>query len=116
MKKLIVIIIILVIIFIGMAIYKNNTIKNKNVISIQEIEKIETYITKIYMWKEVTKEALPYFENINQVDDMWLWEVVNRNLEEYDLEYQKIQEKSKEIFGQTLTKEFPKEGTRLFNI
>lgn len=111
MKKLIVIIIILVIIFIGMIVYKNIAISNSNNISIQEISQIETYITKIYMWKEITEQALPNFEDINQAEDTWLWEVVKKNLEDYEFSYEQIQEKAKELFGEKLTKEFPKEGT-----
>lgn len=111
MRKLVVIIIILAIIFVGMIVYKNIAISNSNSISIQEINQIETYVTKIYMWKEITGQALPNFENINQAEDTWLWEVVKKNLEEYEFSYEQIQEKAKELFGEKLTKEFPKEGT-----
>lgn len=111
MKKLIVIIIILAIIFVGMILYKNIAINNSNNISIQEISQIETYITRIYMWKEITQEALPYFEDINQVNDTWMWEVVKKNLEAYEFTYEEIQEKAKDLFGENLTKAFPKEGT-----
>lgn len=111
MKKLIIIIIILAIIFVGMIIYKNIAINTSNNISIQEISQIETYITRIYMWKEITQEALPYFEDINQVNDTWMWEVVKKNLEDYEFTYEEIQEKAKELFGENLTKAFPKEGT-----
>lgn len=110
MKKMIVIIVILAIIFVGMIGYKNVVIKTSN-IGIQEIEKIENYIKQIYMWKEVTKEALPCFEDVNQADETWVWEVVKKNLEEYELSYEKIQEKAKELFGENFTKQFPKEGT-----
>lgn len=110
MKKLIVIIIILAIIFVGMIVYKNVTIK-ANQISIQEIEKIENYISQIYMWKEVTGEAIPVFEDINQANERWIWEVVKKNIEEDKPTYEQIQEKAKELFGQNFTKEFPKEGT-----
>lgn len=114
MKKMIIIIVILLIIFIGMLIYRNQSVRENNQISVQEIEQIETYITKIYMWKEVTGEALPVFENINEAEDVWIWEVVKKNLEEYELGYNQIQEKAKEIFGQDFTKEFPKQGTENF--
>ena len=110
MRKLIVIIIILVIIFLGMIVYKNMTIKTEN-ISIQEIENIENYINQIYMWKEVTAEALPDFDDINQADERWIWEVVKKNIEEDEPSYEQIQEKAKELFGQAFAKEFPKEGT-----
>lgn len=111
MKKLIVIIIILAIIFVGMLTYKNLAIKANNNISIQEIERIETYITKIYMWKEITGEALPSFEDINQANDVWIWEAVKKNLEEYELTYEQIEEEANELFGPDLTKKFPKEGS-----
>ena len=112
MKKLIVIILILLIIFIGMYVYKQNKIStNKsNEITIDEITKIETYLQKIYMWKEITNEALPVFENINDAPDIWVWEVVKKNLEEYELSGEQLQNKAKEIFGQDFQKEFPKDG------
>ncbi len=111
MKKLITIIIILGIIFVGMIVYKNIAINKTTSISVQEINQIETYVTKIYMWKEITGQALPDFEEINQAENIWLWEVIKKNLEEYEFTYEQIQEKAKELFGDKLTKEFPKEGT-----
>lgn len=111
MKKLIVAIIILAIIFVGMIVYRNVAINTNNNISLQEINQIETYITKIYMWKEITEEALPCFEDVNQANEKWLWEAVKKNLEDYELAYEQIQEKAKNLFGEKLTKEFPKEGT-----
>ena len=112
MKKLIVIILILLIIFIGMYAYRENKINtNRNSeITIDEINKIETYLQKIYMWREITGEALPTFDNINDAPDVWTWEVVKKNLEEYELSYEQIQEKAKELFGEDFKKEFPKEG------
>lgn len=114
MRKMIVVIVILLIIFVGMIIYRNMAISTNNQISVQEIEQIQTYITKIYMWREVTNEALPTFENINEASDMWTWEVVKKNLEDYELSYEQIQEKAKELFGPDFTKEFPREGTENF--
>ena len=114
MRKMIVAIVILSIIFVGMIIYRNMAINSNNQINVQEIEQIETYITKIYMWKEVTAEALPTFENINEASDMWTWEVVKKNLEDYELSYEQIQEKAKKLFGPDFTKEFPREGTENF--
>ena len=114
MKKMIVTIIILLIIFVGMIIYRNMAISSSNQVSVQEIEQIETYITKIYMWREVTSEALPTFENINEASEMWTWEAVKKNLEDYELSYDQIQEKAKELFGPDFTKEFPREGTENF--
>ena len=57
MKKMIAIIIVLLIIFISMAIYKYVIVVN-NQIKIEDVNKIEEYISKIYCWKEVTDEAL----------------------------------------------------------
>ena len=102
--------VILAIIFVGMIVYKNIAIKSNHV-SIQEIEKIENYINQIYMWKEVTGEAMPTFEDINQANERWIWEAVKKNIEEDKPSYEQIQEKAKELFGQAFTKEFPKEGT-----
>lgn len=102
--------VILAIIFVGMIVYKNVAIKGNHV-SIQEIEKIENYINQIYMWKEVTEEAMPVFEDINQANERWIWEAVKKNIEEDKPSYEQIQEKAKELFGQAFTKEFPKEGT-----
>ena len=112
MKKLIVTIFILLIIFIGMYIYKQNkiTANRNNEITIDEINKIETYLQKIYMWREITGEALPTFENVNDAPNIWVWEVVKKNLEEYELSAQQLQDKAKEIFGQDFQKEFPKSG------
>lgn len=112
MKKLFVIIGILVAIFLGMVIYKNIA-NNKNV-TIEEIENIEKYISKIYTWKEVTNQSLPVFDNINNADDMWVWEAVKKNSEEYEISYEQIQQKAKELFGQDFEKQFPKEGTSEF--
>ncbi len=112
MKKLIVIIIILLLIFVGMYIYKQNKIisNQSSEVSINEINQIETYLQKIYMWREITGDALPEFDNINDAPDVWLWEVVKKNLEEYELSYEQLQDKTKEIFGEELQKEFPREG------
>ena len=112
MKKLIVIIIILLMIFVGMYIYRQNRIINNqsSEVSVDEINQIETYLQKIYMWREITGDALPVFDNINNAPDVWIWEVVKKNLEEYELTYQQLHDKTKEIFGEDLQKEFPKEG------
>lgn len=109
MKKLLAIICILLVIFIGMFIYKNNI--NQNNITVSEVQKIEDYISQIYMWQEITEEALPKFDNINNAPDLWVWEVVKKNLENYELSYDEIQEKAIEIFGNEFTKQFPKEGS-----
>ena len=54
---------------------------------------------------------MPYFENINDANEKWIWEVVKKNTEEDKISYEQLQEKAKEIFGQDFTKKFPKEGT-----
>ena len=112
MKKLIIIIIILLLIFVGMYIYRQNRMitNQTSEVSVDEINQIETYLQKIYMWREITGDALPVFDNINDAPEVWLWEVVKKNLEEYELSYEQLQDKTKEIFGEELQKEFPREG------
>jgi len=114
MKNMFIIIIILAIIFVGMVIYKNTVIGSKNDVNINEVQQIEEYISKIYMWEEVTNEALPSFDDINNVNDLWVWEVVKKNLEQYEMTYEELNEKAKEIFGESFTKQYPKEGTSSF--
>ena len=109
MKKLLAIICVLLVIFIGMFIYKNNI--NQNNVTVSEVQKIEEYISKIYMWQEITEEALPKFDNINDATDLWVWEVVKKDLEEFELDYDQIQNKAIEIFGDNFKKQFPKEGS-----
>lgn len=109
MKKLVAIICVLLVIFIGM--YINKTKSNQKKVTASEVEKVEKYISKIYMWKEVTEEALPEFNNINEAPDLWTWEVVKKNLEDYELTYEEIQQKATELFGKQFTKQFLKEGT-----
>ena len=109
MKKLVAIICILLVIFVGMYINKRKS--TENVITVSEVSKIEEYISKIYMWKEVTDEALPKFDDINNAPDLWIWEVVKKNLENYELTYEEIGQKAIELFGSQFTKQFPKEGT-----
>ncbi len=108
MKKLLAIICVLLLIFIGMYIYKRNI--NQNNINVSEVQKIEEYMSQIYMWQEITKEALPKFDDIKKKPDIWIWEVVKKNLENYELTYQEIQEKAIQIFGENFKKQFPKEG------
>ena len=109
MKKLLAIIGVLLIIFIGMYINKSSI--NKNTLTALEVQQIEEYISKIYMWQEITEEALPKFDNINNAPDLWVWEVVKKNLDNYELSYNEIQDESIEIFGENFKKQFPKEGT-----
>lgn len=114
MKKMLIIIIILAMILIGMIIYKNTAVGTKNNVNVQEIEKIENYISKIYMWKEITNEALPAFEDVNNADDLWAWEAVKKNLENYEIRYDEIEVKAKELFGEKFKKQFPEEGNQSF--
>ena len=114
MKKMLIIIVILASILIGMIIYKNIAISSKNNINIQEIQKIEENISNIYLWKEVTNVALPEFENINEITDIWIWEVVKKNIDKFEVNYDEIVQTSKEIFGQNFNKEFPKSGNASF--
>ena len=109
MKKMLVIIFILLIIFIGIYINKKNI--GNEIVTATEVNNIEEYISKIYMWQEITEEALPKFNNINDAPDLWLWEVVKKNLDDYEVSYDEIEQKAKEIFGEEFTKQFPKEGT-----
>lgn len=109
MKKLLAVIGILLVIFIGMYGYKKNLTSN-NSITVSEVNNIEEFISKIYLWKEVSGEAIPKFNDINQAPDIWIWEVVKKNLEKYELTYEEIQEKAIEIFGEKFNKKFPKEG------
>lgn len=114
MKKLIAIICILLTIFLGLLFYRKQEQQSKN-ITAQEVQKIQDYISQIYMWKEVTEQALPTFENINDAPEKWIWEVVKKNIDNYDtITYEQIQEKAKEIFSDNLTKELPKEGNDSF--
>ena len=99
MKKMVIIIIILATIFIGMLINRYSVVRAKDKITINEIEKIEKYIEKIYMWKELTIEALPEFEEIEKVDKKWSLEVLKKNIEEYEVSKEELIDKGKELFG-----------------
>lgn len=109
MKKMLAIICVLLIIFIGIFIYKRNI--DKNTIDISEVNKIQEYLSKIYMWQEVTEEALPKFNNINNAPDLWVWEVVKKDLEQFELAKEDIENKAIELFSRNFTKQFPKEGS-----
>lgn len=110
MKKMLIIIVVLAGILISMIIYKNMAVSSKNNVNIQEIKKIEEKISSIYLWKEVTDAALPEFEDINETTDIWIWEVVKKNIDKFEVGYDEIVQTSKEIFGQNFNKEFPKSG------
>lgn len=114
MKKMLVIIVILAMILVSMIIYKNIAINKNKSVNVQEVEQIEEYISKIYMWKEITKEALPTFENINNANELWVWEVIKKNFETYETTYEEIQQKGKELFGEKFERQIPKEGNDSF--
>lgn len=114
MKKMLVIIVVLAMILVSMIVYKNIEINKNKSVNVQEVEQIEEYISKIYMWKEITKEALPTFKNINDASELWIWEVIKKNLETYETTYEEIQQKGKELFGEKFEKQIPKEGNDSF--
>lgn len=109
MKKMIVTIIILFIIFISMVIYRN--MEKENELKVDEVNKIEEYIEKIYGWKEITNEALPEFDDINNADEKWIWNSIRENLSDFEVEYAQIEDKIKELYGNKFNKQYPKEGT-----
>ena len=113
MKKMIVTIIILLIIFVSMVIYKD--IEKKSEVKIDEVNQIEEYMKKIYGWKEVTNEALPEFDDINNADEKWIWGTVRENIDDYEIEYNKIEETIKELYGKEFKKQYPKEGTEFIS-
>lgn len=114
MRKMLITIGILAIIFVGMIIYNRVRVDNVNTVSVEEIQNVEDSITKVYLWREITGEAIPTFDNINEANDTWVWEAVKNNLENYEVTYEEIDGKAKEIFGEEFNKEFPKEGNSSF--
>lgn len=66
------------------------------------------------MWKEVTGNALPDFEDINQADEKWVWEVIKQNMEVYQVTAEEIQAKGKEIFGEEFAKTVPVQTNESF--
>ena len=95
---------ILSVIFFGMIAYRKLAVKNSTTINAGEVTQIQTYIEKIYLWKEVTEEALPIFNDINQASDKWIWEVVKNNLDDYDISLEEANQKVKELFGEKCNK------------
>ena len=114
MRKMLIIIGILSIIFFGMIAYRKLEIKNSTTVNAGEVTQIQSYIEKIYLWKEVTKEALPTFSDINQANDKWIWEVVKNNLDDYEISLEEANKKVKELFGKECNKQMPKEGNSSF--
>ena len=111
MKKMIVIIIILLIIFISMVVYKNSLAKSD--VTVEEINQIEEYIDKIYSYKEITGVSLPIFEKIQDADEKWIWGIVRKNIDDYEINKTQIENTINNLFGRNLNKEFPNEGTEL---
>lgn len=109
MKKMFITIVILLIIFIGLLIFRTN--EKEAEIKIDEINKIEEYIKKIYGWKEITDQALPEFDNINNANEKWIWGILRDNIDDNEIEYEKIEKTRKELFGNNFNKEYPKDGT-----
>ena len=114
MRKMLIIIGILSVIFFGMIAYRKLAVKNSTTINAGEVTQIQSYIEKIYLWKEVTGEALPTFNDINQANDKWIWEVVKNNLDDYDISLEEADQKVKELFGKECNKQMPKEGNDSF--
>ena len=114
MRKMLIIIGILSIIFFGMIAYRKLEVKNSTTVNAGEVTQIQSYIEKIYLWKEVTKEALPTFSDINQANDKWIWEVVKNNLDDYEISLEEANEKVKELFGKECNKQMPKDGNSSF--
>lgn len=114
MRKMLIIIGILSIIFFGMIAYRKLEVKNSTTVNAGEVTQIQSYIEKIYLWKEVTKEALPTFSDINQANDKWIWEVVKNNLDDYEISLEEANKKVKELFGEECNKQMPKEGNSSF--
>ncbi len=74
-------------------------------------------MSKIYMWKEVTGEALPVFQDINNAPEQWIWEVVKKNIDVYDeITSTDIETKAKELFGEQFAIEFPNKGNSSFEL
>ena len=114
MRKMLIIIGILSIIFFGMIAYRKLEVKNSTTVNAGEVTQIQSYIEKIYLWKEVTKEALPTFSDINQANDKWICEVVKNNLDDYEISLEEANKKVKELFGKECNKQMPKEGNSSF--
>lgn len=104
MKKMILTIVVLLVILVGMIINKN--IEKSQEVKIDEVQAIENYIKKIYGWKEVTFDALPEFDNINNASQAWLWGVLRKNIESEEITDEIIQGKVEELFGKEISNDF----------
>jgi len=77
-------------------------------------EKIKMYISKIYFG---TDTYMPEFNNINLANEQWIWECAYRNLVNFEELYaamtvtkEDVEMSARQLFGNDLQKEFPKEG------
>ncbi|MBR2290254.1 MAG: hypothetical protein IJ867_06695 [Clostridia bacterium] len=82
----------------------------------EDFSGIQSYIKDIYG----TTFLIPEFENINEANEDWLWENVNQyvwnhddeyheqNAQEYGYTYEEVSKIVKSLYGDTLTKKFPK--------
>lgn len=104
MKKMILTIVVLLVILVGMIINKN--IEKSQEVKIDEVQAIENYIKKIYGFKEVTFDALPEFDNINNASQAWLWGVLRKNIESEEITDEIIQGKVEELFGKEISNDF----------
>lgn len=125
MKILAVIILILVIILLGYVCLKNNNeadgVKNLNTNTVEQEElkertkvdeeEVKDYINSIYINFGI---KLPSFDDINLANENWVWITAFYNVEDYIMgdviKKDKIEDKSKDLFGDNLKKELPKEG------
>lgn len=77
-------------------------------------QKINDYISQIYFG---TETYLPEFDNINSANEQWIWECAYRNLANFQellpamtISKEAVEKSAKQLFGNDLQKEFPKEG------
>ena len=54
---------------------------------------------------------MPEFDDINNANEKWLWGILRENIDDSEIDYSKIENTTKEIYGKNFTKEYPKEGT-----
>ena len=91
-----------------------NQVTNNDGIIVDENEAINSYLYSIYFG---TETYMPEFKDINSADEKWIWECAYRNLVNFDdlvtattVTKENVEESAKQLFGNDLNKEFPKEG------
>ena len=111
MKKFIkILVLLLIILLIGFGIYKviNHTKNNEN------FKNLENYLSIIYG----KTYLIPEFDDINNSNEDWLWDNINqylnsnpefeeRNSKQYDYTYNEINQIAKDLYGNSLQKDFP---------